>query len=215
VNSVRHALSLLGAVKIRNLVLGMQVAGLWKQSRCPEGWSTVGFNMHSAAVATLADMLAQNLPAEYPEGAFVAGLLHDLGRMLMAMGLPREFVALNNESARRKLPMIDCERELLGFTHAELSGTALRTWKLPEPIAAAVEQHHSAPAAGDGEVALSRVVCAADAYVNSIGLTVVESSPASEPDFGALLELGLAKARVEKLTGDFDTEFQAASQFFR
>jgi hypothetical protein len=88
VNSVRHALTLLGIEKVRNAVLGMSLSRMWSKVDAPLSWSMARFDMHSAAVAILSDMLAQKLPVAYPEGAFVAGLLHDLGRLLIAIGQP-------------------------------------------------------------------------------------------------------------------------------
>src|ERR1700688_441518 len=91
INSVSHALSILGMNKLRNAVLGMSVARMWSQMKMPASWSMARFNMHSAATATLSDLLAQQLPVTYPEGAFVAGLLHDVGRLLLAVGLPEKY----------------------------------------------------------------------------------------------------------------------------
>ena len=114
------------------------------------------FNMHSSACAILSDLLAQRLNVEYAEGAFVAGLLHDVGRLLIAMALPRENALIldGGRGAQRwpkwRRPILSiiegCEQEVLGFTHAELSAEALKYWKLPEEIQIAVRDHHSSPA---------------------------------------------------------------------
>ena len=63
ISSVRHALSLLGTNKLRNAVLGMSIARVWNRVKMPPTWSMARFNMHSAAVALLSDLLAQRLPA--------------------------------------------------------------------------------------------------------------------------------------------------------
>src|SRR6185369_16527006 len=62
INSVRHALSILGVDKIRNAVLGMSISRMWNQVRTPPGWSMARFNMHSVSVAILSDLMAQRLP---------------------------------------------------------------------------------------------------------------------------------------------------------
>jgi HD-like signal output (HDOD) protein len=84
INSVRHAISVLGVNKLRNAVLGMSVARMWKSVTMPKGWSTARFNTHSAGTAILSDLLVQHLDVEYPEGAFIGGLLHDIGLLLVA-----------------------------------------------------------------------------------------------------------------------------------
>ncbi len=115
ISSVRHAISLLGVNKLRNAVLGMSIARVWNRVKMPANWSMMRFNMHSAAVAILSDLLAQRVQVEYPEGAFVAGLLHDSGRLLIAMALPQEHVRIIERYSTGGLTMIECEREVLGF----------------------------------------------------------------------------------------------------
>jgi HD-like signal output (HDOD) protein len=129
ITSVRHALALLGMDKVRNTLLGMSISRMWSQVKTPPVWSMARFNRHSAAVAVLSDHIASKVPADYPEGAFVAGLLHDLGRLLIALGLPDEFTRLVKLHEQSERSWTACERELLGFTHAELSAAALATWK--------------------------------------------------------------------------------------
>ena len=215
VNSVRYALSLLGTEKIRNLVLGMQIAGMWNHARCPKGLSMSRFNMHSAAVAMLADSLAQQLEVEYPEGAFVAGLLHDVGELLIGMGLPQEFGLVLKHHSESKKPIPECESEILGFTHSKMSGIALEAWKLPEPICRAVRMHHDNLAfAHGGEIPLGRIVDAADRYVESVGLSTFDT-PEVPPDLPCIMQLGLSKERAEKLLVDFEAEFESTAQYFR
>ena len=118
INSVRHALSLLGIDKVRNATLGMSITRMWGKVGMPGGWSMARFNMHSSDMAILSDLLAQRVPVDYPEGAFVAGLLHDIGRMLIARALPAEQERILSMYASGVL-YLDCEREVLGWTHAE------------------------------------------------------------------------------------------------
>src|SRR5690348_13985394 len=90
INSVRHAVAILGSAKIRNLVLGLSVSRRWAGARVPGRWNPRQFNAHSLAVAVLSDLVALELPVRYPEGAFTAGLLHDVGKLLIALAMPEE-----------------------------------------------------------------------------------------------------------------------------
>jgi HD-like signal output (HDOD) protein len=215
ISSVRHAISLLGVNKLRNAVLGMSIARVWNRVKMPANWSMMRFNMHSAAVAILSDLLAQRLPVEYPEGAFVAGLLHDAGRLLIAMALPQEHARILERSAAGNLSMLECEREVLGFTHAELSAEALRYWKLPEPIQIAVRDHHSSPAQSlSGLIPLSHVVDAANQYTNSTGLSILLRNTDSA-DASAVELLGLDTEKLEVLLAEFREENNAMAVYFR
>ena len=82
INSVKHAVAILGIIKIRNLVLGLSVSRRWALARVPPMWDAKGFNLHALAVAVMADQIALRTHfVPYPEGAFAAGLLHDVGKL--------------------------------------------------------------------------------------------------------------------------------------
>jgi len=236
VSSVRHALSVLGVNKLRNAILGMSVTRLWRKVRLPSSWSMARFNLHSAAVAILGDLIVQNIPADYPEGAFVAGLLHDTGRLLIAMGLPLEHDQIEAIQDRELISRLECEQRVLGFCHPELSARALEIWNLPAEIQSAVADHHSVLAwpgvdspdllalrraikdgggGNSGLVPLACVVAAANVFVNSTGISISPepASPCGNP--AALGALGLDAKQQSVILGEFKTEFDAMSPFFR
>ncbi len=217
INSVRHAISLLGVNKVRNAVLGMSVTRMWHQVRPASSWSMARFNLHSAATAMLSDMLAPRLPVQYPEGAFVAGLMHDVGRLLIAVGLPAECDRIVADQRSNRRSAAESELAILGFTHAELSAQALAVWKLPEPIQAAVRDHHAPPDTGrSGELPLGWILAAADQYVHSTGVSILpQPAGSAKPDLSPLMGLGLDKDRVQKLVDEFQIEFDAMTPFFR
>src|SRR5277367_857929 len=125
VNSVRHAVSLLGVNKLRNATLGMSVSRMWKQVKSPPGWSMGTFNLHSAGVAILSDLMAQKLKVNYAEGAFAAGLFHDLGWLLVALGCPDEFKQISLLCRQGERWASEYEIEVLGVSHADLSAEGL------------------------------------------------------------------------------------------
>lgn len=205
ISSVRHAVTVLGINKLRNAVLGMSITRLWNDVRTPPGWSMARFNMHSVATALLFDLLAQRLPVPYPEGAFVAGLLHDVGRLLMALGLREEYARILELYKLGKRTILQCEQEIAGITHPELSVAVLTAWNLPVPIRSVVECHHRP----------ETVLYAADQYVNSTGTTILdELSSADAPDPNALQSLGLEDL-LPFLLQEFQSEFDQISPFFR
>jgi HD-like signal output (HDOD) protein len=215
--SVRHAISLLGLTKLRNATLAMSISRMWNRSTMPASWSMTRFNTHSAACGVLSDLLAQRLPVDCGEGAFVAGLLHDVGHMLIALSLPVE----HEEILRRRsegVAGIEAEREILGFTHADLSAEAVAHWHLPPEVRKAVLHHHESHLAqaqpGSPEIALSRVVEAANNYLNfaKISVFALDSPDAADP---AWLEALLPDAeRRAAALAEFKAEFDLMLQFF-
>jgi HD-like signal output (HDOD) protein len=219
VNSVRHAVSLLGINKLRNTVFAMSISRLWRQVHTAGGWSMAKFNLHSVACGLLSDLLVQRVPITYPEGAFAAGLFHDLGQLLIAVGLPEEYEDIKGLFESGHGSLSECEEDVIGTSHAELSAHALAVWNLPAAIQSAVRFHHAperdptkAPAGGFG---LALTLHCADTYVDSIGISPYLSQDAS-PDSSIsepFAPLGIQLASADFL-GDFNTELEALSQFF-
>jgi len=216
ISSVRHALSVLGTEKVRDTVVRMSTVCLVHQTRTPAGWSMERFTRHSASVAILSDLIAQRSAVEFPEGAFVAGLLHDIGRLLIAVGLPDEFESILREYQSSGQTWIECERKILGFAHPELSSAALAVWKVPEPIRRAVAEHHDPVPLQKpgGPITLGWVLNAANQYVNSIGESIL---PAVKPDSAGsawIESMGLDPEVLELLLADFQAERVAIAPYF-
>jgi HD-like signal output (HDOD) protein len=130
VASVRQAIARLGIHKTRNVLLGLTVSKWCNSVRVPAPWSSTRFNAHSLAAATMTDLIVKRLPSEHAEWAFMAGLLHDVGLPLMAVGLPEQFRAIMKDAGSDS-QIIDRERELLGFTHLDLGAEMLAGWHCP------------------------------------------------------------------------------------
>jgi len=209
ISSIHHAISILGVIKVRNIVLSLSVSGMWTKLRTPKGFSIARFNLHSAATAVLADMLVQKLPSDYPEGGFVAGLLHDIGKLLIALSAPEQYLAIQqlSESSNRRLT--ECETELIGITHPELSALALEKWQLPEPIRRAVQDHHVDSL---DTSRLSTAVQIANAVANRLGISVMSSSTVGDPR-ELLVSIGL-DASSTSILEDFKLEFESIKSFY-
>jgi HD-like signal output (HDOD) protein len=216
VNSVRHAVSLLGINKLRNTVFAMSISRVWSQIRTGAGWSTARFNMHSVACAIMADLLAQRVAVNYPEGAFAAGLFHDLGRLLIAVGLPSEHAEVQSIYVEGGVPLDRCEMEILGVTHAELSAEALAAWNIPAAIQAAVRCHHRPePRSQHAGVSLATVIHCADEYINFAGFSIQQED---EKRYGGFAEpfapLGIELAEAD-FVSEFKTELDVLAGVFR
>ena len=217
VNSIRHAVSLLGIVKLRNATLGMSVARMWAQVKTPAGWSMARFNHHSVGVALLADLIAQRRSVSYAEGAFAAGLFHDLGLLLVAMGLPEEFKEISLLCQQSDKDPLEAELQVLGVTHAELSSLALAAWNLPRPIQMAVRyQDHpelDPSEAEANELSLSAILNAANAHLNSTGTSINLFDGRPSDGQISLESLGLGD-RLPTVLAEFEAEFTAMKRYF-
>ena len=208
VSSVRHAIAVLGISKLRNLALGLSVLRIFSRVRMPKTWSTSRYNLHSAATAIMADQLALYRASEFGEGAFVAGLMHDIGRLVIAVGLTPQYEVIQQMALETGLPGWRCEQEVLGFSHAELAGLILQRWNLPKPIQMAAETHHFPPLTNGGLVPLGQIVSLANEIVNKMGICINPTTAPHEDAGPILAENGWGEVS-EQIMRTFVAEFQA------
>lgn len=213
VSSVRHAITILGTNRLRNIVLGLSVCNLLGGLKLPAGWSSKQFNLHGIAVANMSDLVAQNMAIEYGEGAFVGGLLHDVGKLLLAVSCPDEYAAVITEARRDHKELHEVELAQLGFSHAELSLKVLEQWKLPLPIQKAVQLHHSPDrdSATPGQLSLSGGIQIGDFVVNALGIRAVSDTGASgdQSDARVILQaLGLGD-KADRMIDTFEKDMEA------
>jgi HD-like signal output (HDOD) protein len=204
VTSVPRAISILGVTRLRNFAVSLLVARMWSRVRLPQSFSLARFNLHGVATAIAADLLAQRIPVEYYEGAFAAGLLHDVGKALVAVSLPEEYDLL----ARSGAWDAGMEEEVLGVSHAELSRQVLEHWRLPPPICQAAGEHHTPPS---GPPSLGHIVHAANLFANATSAATEAGAPLDPAAF--LAPLGLQK-QFESIQSSFAAEFDTLRQFF-
>lgn len=164
VDTLSRAVMLLGLNQLSTLAMGVSVMPLFKD--IPAGCIDMRqFWRHSIGVGLVAKLLAVRLCDPSPERFFVAGLLHDIGRLVLFKQTPEAAGAAMAAAAASGKHLVDVEREILGFDHAELGGMLLRKWRFPESLEQAVWRHH-APATAEAPLEAA-IVCVADAVAGA------------------------------------------------
>lgn len=142
VDTLARAVAIVGTVQIANLALGVTVITLFKG--IPTSFVDMrSFWEHSIAVGVISRLLGMHRRAPLQERLFVAGLLHDLGRLIIYKNHLRQAQALIRLAASSPKPLIELERESWGFTHADLGCALLRQWRIPESVQEIVAYHHA------------------------------------------------------------------------
>lgn len=199
IKTVKHASTVLGNRKIRGIVIAASLGGILYRS--PQGrllWQ------HALAVGLGARELAGRLSVVVDtEEAFVAGLLHDIGKGLFDYQHPELFVqAASLASADSNLSSIEAERQILGIDHVEVGGKVSDAWRLPESIGNAIRCHHD-PSASTEHPQLCAVVCLADRSCLRLGIGPINKPELDPMDPTAAAILGITSDELEKSQTDF------------
>lgn len=141
IDTISQAVTIIGVQQVRDLALAISVMGLFKG--IPEDLMTMElFWKHSIACGLTARIIATSQREPNLERFFVAGILHDIGRLVMFINIPdlcREMIELSRSEGRL---LHEVERERLGFDHGDVGGSLLQRWKIPPRVAEPVEGHH-------------------------------------------------------------------------
>lgn len=141
VDSLSRAVMVVGARQLATLALGVSVLPLFQD--IPPHWVNMRlFWEHSVGCAAAAQAIATASGKGNPETAFVAGLLHDIGRILLFKQAPAHMAGAMRQAAADRLPLFLAERDRIGFDHAVLGGQLLQKWQFPANLEKMVRYHH-------------------------------------------------------------------------
>jgi putative nucleotidyltransferase with HDIG domain len=202
IDSIEQAVGIVGRGRLRELIAGDSLARILPPELPGIGLDAAGFWLHSVAVAELAKRIAERRRAA-PEAAYLAGLLHDVGKLAIGAFLARVEEQFVHALRDAHLVELDAERSLLGTDHAAVGGTLTAHWKLPESVTHAATWHHepSAPGAQDA-FGVADTVHLADGLAHSLGFGADRAELARRADGGALARLGLGVKDLEETASD-------------
>jgi HD-like signal output (HDOD) protein len=214
ISSVKEAISRVGTRRVIELAAGSTFAKTMPAKLPAYELEAAVFWKHSVAVAVLSDRIGREAGLGYPDLAFTAGLLHDLGKVLIGTYLASNPGALAGLPPNARLTDLASERALLGIDHAAAGEAMALKWALPKPVGAAARYHHS-PADAPGATLryLAASVHVADGMAHRAGYGTNGPEPVIDP--AALEKLGLDQARLERLAGVAEAEIESTSQMLR
>jgi len=211
VDTLSRAVMLLGLNQLSTLAMGVSVLPLFKD--IPAGCIDLRqFWRHSVGVGLLAKLIAIRLHDPSPERFFVAGLLHDIGRLVLYKQVPAAAGASLAEAAASGRHLVEVERELFGFDHAELGGMLLHKWRFPESLEQSVWRHH-APTTGEVPLEPS-ILCVADMIAGAVlpGSSGERLVPRHDP--AAWATVGLAPSDLPELVETAEAHFEVICAMF-
>ncbi|MCS7208654.1 MAG: HDOD domain-containing protein [Fimbriimonadales bacterium] len=196
IKTVSQAISVMGLSAVRSVVVGQAYQQMTAVRGASKRFDRLAFWQHSLATASAARVLAKLKGWRDPEEAFLVGLLHDAGRLVMDRFLPNELDQAIQLSLERNLPLIEAEHEVLHYTHVEVGELLAEQWNLPESMREPMRRHHED--VSFEECPLGCIVHAANVLAHQAGFALGAPVLYDLP-FTVRQSLGIADAQYEGL----------------
>ncbi|HUH67270.1 MAG TPA: HDOD domain-containing protein [Syntrophales bacterium] len=133
--SVSHAIMLLGLNVVKGLLLGVSVFELMQKAM-------TGLYEHSMGCAAAARIIAQKKGLREPEEAYVAGLIHDIGKVVMALEFTKAYEAALASADAEHISISQAEKKFFAENHPALGGYLAERWRFPKKLSEAILYHH-------------------------------------------------------------------------
>ncbi|MBI5579449.1 MAG: HDOD domain-containing protein [Deltaproteobacteria bacterium] len=212
VSTVTGAIVLLGFDAIRNLLLTTSVLDLFPARIARVRRDQEQLWDHSLGCAIGAKSIGDFLRHDKLEELFVAGLLHDIGKIVEMMFLQDEFARITERVRAEGVLMSAAEQDLLGCTHADIGRLLAEQWNLPAKLVGAIAWHHAPAAAGTFAMEAS-IVHLADIFTRALALGSGGDDKMPPLDKAAWDLLKLKTSAVDAIMASMLTEFDDIRSF--
>jgi putative nucleotidyltransferase with HDIG domain len=204
VNNLNRAITLLGFNTVRSLALSISMVDHFKGKSSSEYFNRGRFWEHSLGVAMISKMLTAKYPEVNGEEAYMSGLLHDLGIIIMDQFFQEEYSRVLKLVFEDGRALLDAEVEVCGQDHAQFAAAIAETWKYPRFLVDSIANHHNPGYTGENQQ-ISRIVYLANTLeylLNDTG----GGGYAPEPNPDILAEFVANQEQMEILKVKFEAE---------
>jgi HD-like signal output (HDOD) protein len=217
ISTLTHAVVILGYNTVRNLVLGVSAFGMLGGKGHAAGLDRGKFWSHSIAAAVASSAVAK---AKKPknravlEEAFIAGLLHDFGKLFLDCYFPVQYAVTLAYAQKQNIPLIEAEKTVLGIDHAFVGKRVGEQWNFPASLVASLGQHHY-PMETSEHFESAAVAQVADflAWRGNMGISDKLPMPELTPRVAEWL--AMTEEELDVLVADMKTQHHAACEMLQ
>lgn len=189
VTSIAQATVVLGLKSLKSLVLATKTSALLDRQLTPYGMDAGGSWKHAIGTAALAKHIAKKsgFHGDEQEALFVAGLLHDVGKVILAPHISRVQREFDAALTHHGDSVVLAEEEIIGISHSEVGGRMAEKWQLDSALASLIRHHHDYEGSSRSKDLL--VVQLANQFCNKIGLGLAKGGRPVSSVYGELFEV--------------------------
>ncbi len=208
VSSVRHALVYLGLNTVKNLALSIATVDSLPRKKM-DCFSTHEFLLHSLTTASIAQHIAKKFDVKTDAtDVFVAALLHDFGKAVLAQFETDLFAQAVKEAAINKESLHIAELRVIGADHAQVGGMLAEKWELPNELVTCIQTHHQGISSPLGDCIFVANQISKQAEFGSGGNTIIEELP-----YYIVQRFGVNMKEMLERLGDLAIEKEKADAF--
>jgi HD-like signal output (HDOD) protein len=214
IDSIPRAITIIGFNEIISLTIGMSVISAFSGGNASDKtFNMRGMWIHSLGCAFAARKTAKKLEIMEAEQIFISGLLHDMGKVILALYFPDEYNAAFEYSKENKIDLYKGEKHILGMDHATLSGQLMERWNFPDIILIPPRYHHSVDQCPPNYHQLALIIAFSDylSHKAEFGENWAEKTPGI---IKVRDQLGFTKTEVEQMVEDLKNEREEIEAFF-
>jgi len=200
--SVSHATMLLGLNVIKGLLLGVSVFEMMQKTMS-------GLYLHSLACAIASRVIAQKKGLKEPEEVSIAGLLHDIGKVILILEFSKEYEAAMNEAQGEKTSIFKAEKNQFTATHADVGSWLAEKWRFPRSLIEIIGYHHR-PALAKNAPMEAAIVHFADLLVRARGFGFAGDHFVPEVNTAAFEILNLSGADIRDVLRELEENVESA-----
>jgi HD-like signal output (HDOD) protein len=212
ISTVTGAIVLLGFDAIRNLLLTTSVFDMFSNNKKLNKFNQEKFWDHSLGCAVGAKVIGNALRHDKIEELFVVGLLHDIGKIVEMMFLPKQFSKIADYVNDNHTLMRTAEEAILGYNHAEIGKLLGERWNLPPKLISIIAHHHQPSAAGHF-IMEAAIVHLADIFCRALNIGYGGDDKMPSLDAFAWESLKIKTSAIEPIIEVMKKEFDDISLF--
>jgi len=211
ISTISHAIVCLGFETVKSIALTSSTQEMLNDEVPAYDLEKGMLWQHSISCATCARIIAQRIKYKDCEEAYIAGLLLDIGKIVLSRFAEDQFVQIIEKTNDNNTPYNIAEQEVLGFDHPKIGGRFIKKWNLPPVLVEAVQYHHQ-PEKAETNKTLVYIVHLADAISDMLGIGLGSDGLMYVFEENTLDVLGLKNEDVESIMSDLADKVQNTEQ---
>jgi HD-like signal output (HDOD) protein len=212
ITTITHAIVILGFNTVKSIALSSTIFDVFRRTVKPGDFDRTEFWKHSIGCGAAAKVLGRRLNYPMIEELFIAGLLHDVGKIVLDQFLPDKFLEVLNLVRKKDILIAEAEQQVLGATHADVGAWLFEKWNLSRGLIETTRCHHNPALAGEN-AKFAEIIHLADILVRAIRFGNGGDNKIPAINEAAWKSMGLQESELDDLLNQTGQEIDRAMVF--